>query len=152
MTSARSILTASSAALLLACSQAEAPGAAPADVTPAPVAGTSAPAGRVMARSPVAPLQGDWVGVDDPKAGLVITNTELGHRYEGVDDRSMIPLMPVTDCKSQSFAPDTTPIAAFITSGGDGERQCYTVLSVSEDVLELSVAGRGNTLRYRRPS
>ena len=152
MTSARSILTASSAALLLLACAAEPQPVSDAPETVADVSVAATPAaqppatgGRVMATSPLAPLQGDWISADDARSGLRIYGTRFILLHDGQETEAF-GLSLVADCATR--APATT-LSAFTLDDADGS--CYSVIEASPDALVLAPAnGRGNTLRYTR--
>ena len=150
MTSARSILTASSAALLLLACAAEPQPVSDAPETvdvPAsgPAASPPAKSGRVMASSPLAPLQGDWIGADDPRSGLRIDGTRFILLHDGAETEAF-GLSLVADCAARA---PTTTLSALTLDDADGS--CYSVIEATPDALVLAPAnGRGNTLRYTR--
>ena len=105
-----------------------------------------APRGRVTASSPLAPLQGDWVSVDDPASGLRINGDRFTFLHDG-KARQESGMDVVDSCSARR--PGTTLSAIVLRDAGDA---CYTVVTANRDQLELAPdTGRGNTLAFTRP-
>lgn len=94
------------------------------------------------------PLQGRWQSLDDPKAGLVITDTQMGDSYQGFDAR-MDSYSRVAACPTGPMA--EAPGAYIVRDAGEGEVFCYRIIAADSRTLELVPdTGRGNTLRFQR--
>lgn len=92
-------------------------------------------------------MQGAWVSTDDPASVLRIFGSEQTLEYDGQ-------VMEVSVMRFGNACTDGVEIGPVFTTqmmGGDPmDAQCYAILDVSPDRIDLSYVGRGNTLSFTR--
>jgi hypothetical protein len=94
-------------------------------------------------------LQGRWQSVDDAKSLIEIEGGRLTNIYGGkkLDDREFA---YVADCKTNA-CPGAASDHGCFTSAGKMDIECFSIVSISEKMLELTLAGgAGKTLRYKK--
>lgn len=124
--------------------------AAPAAPTEAATADPTVPAN--LATNPqtaLAAMQGDWVGIEDPKSTLKVTGNQLvmGYADDSASDETFR-IDFVTECEGR---PISGPRLGF-TLTADDMVLCYTDLEADADNLEYFYAPRGNRQAFRRPA
>jgi hypothetical protein len=121
-----------------------------ADAMPAQAAGDAAMAGN-LATTPetaLAAMQGQWVGIEDPKSTLSVTGNQLVMGYEGDSSANeTFRIDFVSECEGR---PISGPRLGF-TLTADDMVLCYTDLDADADNLEYFYAPRGNRQAFRRP-
>lgn len=92
-------------------------------------------------------MQGSWVSTDDPNSVIDIYGSERTSVYAG--ETLDVAVMTWADA-----CPDQEPFGPVVYArmmGSDPmDVQCYAIIDVTEDRMELSYVGRGNTLAYTR--
>jgi len=118
---------------------------------PAQAAGDAAVAAN-LATTPetaLAALQGQWVGIEDPKSTLSVTGNQLVMGYEGDSaSNETFRIDFVSECEGR---PISGPRLGF-TLTADDMVLCYTDLEADAETLEYFYAPRGNRQAFRRPA
>lgn len=107
------------------------------------------PAVAEMASGPSTMLQGKWQSLDDAKSFFEIQGTSLIHSYDGQKMDARI-FEFSADCSGNACAGGASDYGCY-TSAGEMDIECYSIISITDSELQVSVAGgRGNTLRYKK--
>lgn len=94
-----------------------------------------------------AAMQGNWVSADDPQSQVQIAGSEWTDIYG--DELLAVAILTLSD--SCGEAQGGVLLSQQRMGYDPADMQCYEVLSVDGDRMELSYLGRGNTLVYVRP-
>lgn len=94
-----------------------------------------------------AAMQGLWVSADDRLSQIEITGSEQTDRYDGEVMR--VSVLTLSDVCGE--AQGGVLMSLQMMGGDPADMQCYAVLSVTGDRMELSYLPRGNTLTFIRP-
>ena len=104
------------------------------------------PLSNAQASSRISELQGSWKSVEDPNASLVVKGAKWISEYENkIQDSYKFAV--TNNCLNFGGTPD--PRGKFIVFPDD-EDTCMSIVKLTENVLQLSLVGRGNTLNYLR--
>lgn len=110
----------------------------------AAVAPTSPATNRVL-------LRGTWISADDKNSALLITDKQYVEKYKGRADDSYSLAVLDRPCDAKpGTKPDGGLYLKIASSDPDHDDECYYVVSVSANRLEISPAGRANTIRFNR--
>lgn len=94
-----------------------------------------------------AAMQGSWVSADDPQSRIEIAGSEQTDSYG--DELLRVSVLTLSDVCDEAQG---GVLMGLQEMGADpADVQCYAVLSVGKDRMELSYLPRGNTLTFIRP-
>ncbi|WP_116125519.1 hypothetical protein [Lewinella sp. IMCC34183] len=93
-------------------------------------------------------LQGRWRSEDDSLATLRFEGNLMIMGYDGMDEKSSDNYVVGQTCPDVSDAVAPTGKGRYLTVPDLGN--CYFITKLTEKRLEMSLVGRGNTLRYVR--
>ena len=93
-------------------------------------------------------LQGSWQNIDDPKSKMSFKGNLWIDTYEGMKEISKNTFEINDQCANvtQQNAPKLKDGYISIAK----LKQCYKIVKVDKEYLELSYVGRGNSLKYKR--
>jgi uncharacterized membrane protein len=97
--------------------------------------------------APRAAMQGEWVSADDPQSRVQIAGSEWTSIHG--DELLAVAILTLSDRCGE--AQGGLLLSQQRMGYDPADIQCYAVLSVDGDRMELSYLGRGNTLVYLRP-
>lgn len=110
----------------------------------AAVAPASPAASRVL-------LKGAWVSADDKNSTLLITDKQYVEKYKGrADDSYSLAVLDHPCDAKPGTKPDGGLYLKITSSDPDRDDECYYVVLVSANRLEISPAGQANTIRFNR--
>ena len=96
----------------------------------------------------MAALDGDWISGDDDKSEMSIIDGTVTMMYDG-EVLSTETIQTVDSCPDvPGDASDMQLIT--MTSAESEESLCYGIITLNDEILELSSYPRGNTLTYAR--
>jgi hypothetical protein len=94
-------------------------------------------------------IKGKWQAVEDANSVVEISDATFTLFYEGAKMETR-QFTYVSDCKSDA-CPNAGSEYGCFTSAGEFDVECYTIVSVSETDLEVSLAGgTGQSLTYKK--
>lgn len=92
-------------------------------------------------------IQGTWQSTDDPKSHIVFASAIKKDVYNG-KVLSQTSFLISDRCKNESNISGEVAPDAFMTL--PNEDQCFYILRLDDNLLQLNYVGRGNTLTYKR--
>lgn len=96
-------------------------------------------------------LVGTWQSTDDPNSMVTFTETERTDSYKGTNSATVSPYEMAYNCEGDAPPSADGKAPSYLrTIEGNDDDQCWYVVSVTADRLELSYVGRGNSLVYER--
>lgn len=92
-------------------------------------------------------IQGKWQSTDDSKSQIAFIGSIKEDFYNG-EPISQTPFSISSTCKNETNISAEVAPDAFMTL--PEEDQCFFILRLDENLLQLNYVGRGNTLTYKR--
>lgn len=93
-------------------------------------------------------LQGKWRSLDDPRSTRSIQGNKVFDYYEGFEQVMEMTFEIGDNCLNASNNASLDVSQSYMTF--NEVDQCFYIIKLDDRDMELSLVGRGNTLRFRR--